>query len=144
MPSLDSVRSFLADETGLTVVSTTQANGDVLSSVVNCGLIDHPVSGDSCVAFVSMGTAARLGHIRRGSAVTAAIRRGWKWVSVTGQADLIGPGDSQDAEALRVLLREIFVAAGGSHDDWDEYDRAMRDEGRVAVLITPTRILGNG
>jgi hypothetical protein len=48
-----------------------------------------------------------------------------------------------DAERLRTLLRDIFVAAGGTHDDWDEYDRVMADERRVAVLIEPRRVYGN-
>ena len=30
-----------------------------------------------------------------------------------------------------------------SDDDWDTYDRVMREEGRVAVLVTPTRVYGN-
>ncbi|NNE94627.1 MAG: pyridoxamine 5'-phosphate oxidase [Acidimicrobiales bacterium] len=145
MPSLETVRSFLAEETGLAVVSTVRSDGSILSSVVNCGVIDHPVSGEPRVALVSRGGAARLGHIRKGSQVTATARRGWKWVSVAGPAELIGPDDNTnqlDQDRIRVLLRDIFTAAGGTHDDWEEYDRAMRDEGRTAVLIEPKRILG--
>ena len=41
------------------------------------------------------------------------------------------------------LLRDVFTAAGGTHDDWDAYDRTMRDERRTAVLITPTRVYSN-
>ena len=51
--------------------------------------------------------------------------------------------DGIDAEALRLLLREVFQAAGGTHDDFDEYDRVMATEGRVAVVVAPDRILGN-
>lgn len=145
MPDLHDVRGFLAEETGLATVSTTQADGRVLSSIVNCGVVDHPVSGSPCVALVSRGDAARIGHVRRGSQVTVAVRRGWSWVSVTGPADLIGPDDlpdTFDAEALRLLLREIFQAAGGTHDDYATYDRAMADEGRVAVLVAVDRVLG--
>jgi PPOX class probable F420-dependent enzyme len=145
MPDMQEVRSFLAEETGLAVVSTTQADGRVLSSVINCGVIDHPISGAPCVALVSRGAAARIGHVRRGSQVTIAIRRGWSWVSVTGPADLIGPDDlpeTIDADALRVLLRDVYTAAGGTHHDWDEYDQAMIDDGRTAVLVSPDRILG--
>ncbi len=145
MPSLETVRLFLAEETGLAVVSTARADGSVLSSVVNCGVIDHPVSGEPRVGFVSVGGAARLGHIRKGSQVTTTARRGWKWVSVTGPAELIGPDDNTnelDPDQIRVLLRDIFTAAGGTHDDWETYDRAMLDEGRTAVLIQPDRILG--
>ena len=146
MPDLEAVKTYLADETGLAVISTTQADGRVLSSVANCGVIDHPVTREPVVALVSRGRAARLGHIRRGSEVTIAIRRGWTWVSVTGPADLIGPADPSDEvgpEGLRLLLREIFTAAGGTHEDFDEYDRVMAEEGRTAVLVSPDRIIGN-
>lgn len=145
MPDLKTARSFLAEEHGLAVVSTTQADGRVLSSVINCGVIDHPLSGAPHVALVSTGTAARIGHIRRGSHVTVLVRRDWKWVSITGPADLIGPDDlpdSIDAEALRIMRRDVFKAAGGTHDDWDEYDRAMEEDGRIVVFVAPERILG--
>lgn len=146
MPNLDDVKRYLADETGLATISTTQADGRVLSSIANCGVMNHPVTGEETVAFVSMGRAARLHHVRRGSQVTIAIRRGWTWISVTGKADLIGPADpaeSIDGEALRLLLREIFAAAGGTHDDLGEYDRVMAEDGRTAVLVSPERIIGN-
>ncbi len=48
------------------------------------------------------------------------------------------------ADALRQLLRGVFRAAGGTHDDWDEYDRTMREQRRTAVLVVPTRIYSNG
>ena len=84
MSQLDDVRKFLADETGLATISTTQQDGRVLSSIANCGVIAHPVTGDESVALVSMGKAARLKHVRRGSEVTISIRRGWNWIAVTG------------------------------------------------------------
>ncbi len=146
MPDMNDVRDHLADEHGLAVVSTTQADGRVLSSVVNCGVMDHPLGGGPTVALVSRGDAARLGHIRRGSQVTIAVRRGWQWVGVTGPATLIGPDDPADvvdAERLRLLLREVFQAAGGTHDDYDEYDRVMAEERRTCVFVSPDRILGN-
>jgi hypothetical protein len=45
-----------------------------------------------------------------------------------------------DEERLRLLLRDIFSAAGGTHDDWASYDRVMREERRTAVFISPTRM----
>lgn len=145
MADLDDVRDFLADEHGLAVVSTTQADGRVLSSVVNCGVITHPITGAETVALVSGGGAARLAHVRRGSEVTVAARRGWRWVAVTGPCDLVGPDDpveGVDSERLRLLLREVFQAAGGTHDDYDEYDRAMAAERRCCMFVAPARILG--
>jgi len=146
MATFDDVREFLASETGLAVVGTVRADGTVLSSVVNCGPVGHPVTGEPSLAFVSIGAAARLAHVRRGSAVTVTVRRGWRWVSVTGPAELVGPDDLPDgfgADDLRILLRLVFHAAGGVHDDLEEYDRAMADECRVVVLVRPDRILGN-
>ena len=147
MPDLNDVSSLLADEHGLAVVSTAQTDGRVLSSVVNCGVVHHPVDGSPCVAFVSRGDAARLAHIRRERPVTVAVRRGWRWLGCTGSADLIGPDDTAagfDAERIRVLLRDVFEAAGGTHDDFDEFDRVMLAERRVGVFVRPERVLGNG
>ena len=69
---IEEVRAYLAKEHGLATVSTRQADGRVLSSVANCGVINHPITGAPCVALVSVGGAARLGHVRRGSQVTIA------------------------------------------------------------------------
>lgn len=109
-------------------------------------MIDHPITHEPVVALVSRGQAARLTHIRRGSEVTITARRGWNWLAVTGPADLIGPADHRDdvaPVALRLLLREVFTAAGGTHDDFGEYDRVMAEEGRTVVLVSPDRIIGN-
>jgi hypothetical protein len=60
---------------------------------------------------------------------------------------VIGPDDPVagiEDERLRLLLREAFVAAGGTHDDWDGYDATMARERRVVVLVRPTRVYSNG
>ena len=109
MPDIDDVRSFLSQETGLATVSTTQADGRVLSSIVNCGVVDHPVTGETCVALVARGAAARVAHVRRGSQVTIAVRRGWNWVGITGPADLIGPDDvPSEMDADEVVQRNDY------------------------------------
>ena len=98
------------------------------------------------MALLALCSAARVRPVRRGSDLTALVRRGWNWAAVTGPVDLIGPddpADGLDADAVRVLLRDIFHAAGGTHDDLDAYDRAMADERRVAMLVRPERIIGN-
>ena len=105
-----------------------------------------PVDGREVVALVSRGDAARNRHVRRGSEVTVVARRGWRWVGVTGSATLIGPDDpveGVDADRVRLLLREVFAAAGGTHDDYDEYDRVMANERRVAMFVSPDRVIGN-
>ena len=59
---------------------------------------------------------------------------------------LAGPDDPQpgvDADRLRRLLREIFTAAGGTHEDWDAYDQVMAAERRAAILLSPDRVYSN-
>jgi PPOX class probable F420-dependent enzyme len=139
--------SLVPGDHGLVVVSTTRADGTVQSSVVNAGVIDHPVSGEPVVAFVSAGSARRLGNLRARPRATVVVRAGWQWAAVEGPVELAGPDDALDGIAgdrLRVLLREIFTAAGGTHDDWDEYDRVMAAERRVAVFVHPERVYGPG
>ena len=132
---------------GLCVVSTTRADGTIQSSLVNAGVLDHPVTGDQVVGLVVRGDARKLVNLRRAPRATLVARAGYEWVAVEGPVDLVGPDDpvpGADAEALRLLLRAVFSAAGGTHDDWDEFDRVMREERRVVVLVHPARVYSNG
>jgi hypothetical protein len=43
----------------------------------------------------------------------------------------------------RPLLRAISIAAGGQHDDWDEFDAVMVRERRLAALADPLRGYSN-
>ncbi len=77
--------------------------------------------------------------------MTVLFRVSWDWAAVVGTVDIIGPDDSFDGfdpGGVPTLMRDVFIAAGGTHDDWDEYDRVMADERRTALLVTPTRYLG--
>ena len=147
MTDLDRFEALVPLDNGLVVVSTTRADGTVQSSVVNAGVIDHPVDGRRVVALVSARSARRLENLRARARTTVVIRAGWQWVGVEGAVELAGPDDplgDLTADDVRLLLRQIFEAAGGKHDDWDEYDRVMAAERRTAVLVTPERVYGNG
>ncbi len=144
--NLDPVREKLATETGLVEVVTLRASGNPLIAVVNAGVMRHPNGARDVVAFISVGHAVKLQHLRARPQITLAARRGWDWIAVDGTAELAGPNDPHPdvpAEAVPSLLRAIFTAAGGTHDDWDEFDRVMVQEQRCAVLITPERIYPN-
>jgi PPOX class probable F420-dependent enzyme len=142
---LEDFARLVQGDHGLVVVSTLRPDMTIQSSVVNAGVLAHPVTGEQVVGLVARGDSHRLAYLRARPRATVVVRAGWQWASVEGPVDLAGPDDplpGVDAERLRVLLREIFTAAGGTHDDWPTYDRVMVDERRVAVLVTPARTHG--
>ncbi|MCW2919228.1 MAG: pyridoxamine 5-phosphate oxidase [Actinomycetia bacterium] len=133
-------------DNGLSVVSTLRSDGTVQSSVVNAGVLEHPVSKDLVVGFVARGSARKLVNLHARPYATIVVRVGWEWVAVEGSVELAGPDDplpGVDAEGLRLLLRDVFTSAGGTHDDWDTYDRVMAEERRAVVLLSPDRVYSN-
>jgi PPOX class probable F420-dependent enzyme len=143
---LEFVRRLADEDHGLAVVATTRSDGSVQASVVNAGVLDDPVTNRPVVGLVAAGSAVKLRLLRRTGRATIVFRAGWQWAAVEGPVRLIGPDDLPGGFAIdRVpqLLRDVFTAAGGSHEDWDEYDRVMAAERRTAVLIEPERITSN-
>jgi hypothetical protein len=143
---LELVRRLAAADQGLAIVSTTRPDGTVQSSLVNAGVFDHPVTKEPTVAFVARGDAYKLKLFAAAGRANAVFRHRWEWVSVEGPVDIIGPGHPRAGfppDGVPQLLRDIFTAAGGTHDNWAEYDRVMAEERRTAVFITPARITTN-
>jgi PPOX class probable F420-dependent enzyme len=143
---LELVRRLAAADHGLAVVATTRPDGTVHASVVNAGVLADPLTNAPAVGFVAGGAARKLDLVRAAGRATVVFRAGWEWAAVEGPVRLIGPDDEVadfPAERLPQLLRDVFTAAGGTHDDWDEYDRVMAAERRVVVLVDPVRITSN-
>jgi len=143
MSDLADFAGLVARDHGLAVVSALRPDSTISASVVNAGVLHHPVTGEQVVGFVSRGHARRLAYLRATPRVTVVLRAGWQWAAAEGPVELCGPGDplpGVDAEGLRLLLRAVFTAAGGTHDDWATYDAVMARERRTAVLMTPDRV----
>jgi PPOX class probable F420-dependent enzyme len=143
--TLRDVQTIARGDSCLAIVSTLRADSTIQSSLVNAGVMKHPLTGAEVVAFVTYGRA-KLSNLRARPQVNVAFKAGWQWVAVEGTAGIIGPDDPHpdvDADRLRTVLRDVFSAAGGTHDDWDEYDRVMERERRAAVFVTPTRVYSN-
>jgi PPOX class probable F420-dependent enzyme len=141
MSSLDAFATLSQQVDGLCVVSTLRADGTIQTSLVNAGVLSSPLDGAPSVAFVTYGKV-KLANLRARPQLTLTTYAGWQWAAVEGQAVIIGPDDPHpdfDADRLRLLLREVFTGAGGTHDNWDEYDRVLREQRRAAVIVTPAR-----
>ncbi len=147
MASIADIERLATVEHGLVTISVAREDESVHSSVVNAGVMDHPVTGERVIAAVLRGPSWKLGRLRQTNRCTILFRVGWDWASVDGPVDLIGPNDTFDgfdSANVATLLREVFVAAGGTHDDWDDYDKVMAEDERTAVFVKPVRIQGRG
>jgi PPOX class probable F420-dependent enzyme len=145
MTTLRDVVQIARQDSFLAVVSTLRSDFTIQSSVVNAGVLSHPVGRAEVVGFVTYGKT-KLANLRVRPQISITFRAGWQWVAVEGRAELIGPDDRHpdiDTDGLRLLLRQLFTAAGGTHDDWLAYDRAMAEQGRTAVLVLPLRLYSN-
>jgi hypothetical protein len=146
MVNIEPFTRLVAGDHGLAVVAIALPDGTAHASVTNAGVLSHPMTGAEVVGVVARGDSRKLRYLRAHPRATIVLRAGWQWAAVEGPVELAGPDDPMpgvDAERLRVLLREIFVAAGGTHEDFDQYDQVMAAERRAAILLTPARLFAN-
>jgi PPOX class probable F420-dependent enzyme len=146
MTDMTAFADLVPKDHGLCVLTTLRSDGSPQSSVVNAGVLAHPLTGEQVVGLVAAGGTRKLDNLRADPRATIVARAGWQWATVEGNVDIIGPDDPHpdfDAGGLAALLRDIFRAAGGTHDDWDTYDRVMAEERRAAVLVAPRRTYTN-
>ncbi len=144
MVDLDFVRAVAGGGLHLAVFATTRPDGSIQASLVNAGVIDDPVDGTPGVAIVAIGGSAKLSNLRRTGIATVVFTHGYQWASVSGVVRLIGPDDGGDTDLdLPEVIRSVFRAAGGDHEDWDEFDRVMAADRRCAVFVRADRISSN-
>ncbi|MFC5175369.1 PPOX class F420-dependent oxidoreductase [Nocardioides taihuensis] len=79
---------------------------------------------------------AKTANARRDPEVSVLVLSddfGDAWVQVDGTCEVIDAPDSVEA------LVEYFRTISGEHPDWDEYRRAMVEQSKSILRITPTR-----
>ena len=104
MFGLERARELGSHESGLAVVVIAhRQDGSPYVSVVNAGVVDHPVAGGPVVGFVARGGTRKLPNLRVHPRVTVVFRSGWDWVAVEGDAELAGPHDPLHGFAMTDL-----------------------------------------
>src|SRR6201988_2276605 len=121
MTTLDDAVALAAAERGLEVISTVRADGPVHVSLGNVCLLANPATVQPSLGFTTYGKV-KLANLRERPQLAVTFRNGWQWATVEGRAELVGPDDAQpwlpDGDSLRLLLRTVFTAAGGTNDNW--------------------------
>lgn len=141
---LERVRALGAAEDGLAVVVTLRPDASPHASVVNAGVVPHPLTAEPVIGFVVRGARLKLRHLRERPQATVVFRSGWEWIAVDGQAEIVGPDDELagfDPTSLPDLLARVYAAAaGGTPEDWAGMHEIMTAERHSAVLVRPERV----
>jgi len=144
MADLEFVRQLAEGDHHLAVLAISRSDGSVHASVVNAGVIDDPVDGVPGVGAVVIGNSLKLRLLKQSGQASAIFKEGYQWAAVSGPVRLVGPDDGTEL-GLDVpdVIRSVFRSAGGTHQDWGEFDRVMREDRRCAVFVRADRISSN-
>jgi hypothetical protein len=146
---LEFVRELAAADHHLAMIAVARDDGTVHGSLVKAGILRDPCTGSPAVGMVIAGRARKLELLRGRRHATVVFRDGWRWAAVEGAVRLVGPDDhcrphgASEAPPIPEVLRAVYLAAGGTHDDWDEFDRAMAEDRRCAVFVATDAIRSN-
>lgn len=129
---LDEARDVLRSQ-HRAVLATRRGDGAPQLSPVVVG-----VDAGGAVTVSTRETAVKVANLRREP-------RAWlcvlpdaffgRWVQVEGEVEIVALPAAH--EGLRELYRQV---SGGEHEDWDEFDAAMRGERRVLLRVHPDRV----
>ena len=113
------------------VLTTFRADGSLQSSPVTGG-----VDGDGRIVIASYPQRAKSANVHRDPRASITVLSdefNGPYVQVDGDAEVITLPDAVEP------LVEYFRVIAGEHSDWDEYRRAMVDQGKCLLRVTPTR-----
>ena len=133
----DSVRKFVSDN-HRAVLTTFRRNGSAQMSIVTTGAYRDGV------AFTTTSDRAKLANLKRNLRCSLLVSHEswWEYVVLEGRARIMS-SDNTEAEELSEALRDVYRAATGvEHPDWNEYDQAMRDDRRSAVIVVAEPVYG--
>ena len=133
----DQAREFLS-QTSRGVLTTFRRDGAAQMSVVSCGPYRDGV------AFTTTADRAKLINLHRNPKCSLLVSQDdwWGYLVLEGHAEILSPKNTGAAE-LADILRDVYrTVSRVDHPDWEEYDQAMRDDRRSAVVVIPERVYG--
>ena len=111
------------------ILSTERANGSPQMSPVTMGF-----DPDATILVASYPERAKVLNLRhRPQAHLCVLSSGFtgEWIQVSGTGTVVDLPDALDG------LVTYFRSISGEHPDWNEYRRAMVDQGKVLIRIAP-------
>jgi PPOX class probable F420-dependent enzyme len=133
----DNVKKFTT-ENHQGVLTCFRRNGMPQMSIVTCGAYRDGV------AFTTTADRAKLIILKRDPRCALMVsHREWRpFVVLEGRATVLS-AETTGVEELREALRGVYRAATNEeHPNWEEYDQAMVDDRRAAVIVVPGHVYG--
>lgn len=128
--SLDELLEFVRPRHQAILV-TTRSDGRPQLSPVSCG-----VDPEGRIVVATYPQRAKTSNARKRPEVSLCILGAEfndAWVQVDGECEVLDMPEATEP------LVDYFRSISGEHPDWDSYTRAMADQGKSLLRITPTR-----
>ena len=120
------------------VLSTIRLNGATQLSAVTVGFYKGGA------IFTTTKNRAKFVNLNRTPECSLLISNSnWRpYLVLEGKAAIFSEYTT-DAQILKDILRTAYrSAAGKEHPNWENYDEAMKKDGRVAIFVTAENIYG--
>lgn len=120
------------------VLTTLRRDGrPALSNVL------HHVADDDTIRISTTATRAKARNVARDPWVALHVNGEsfFSYAVLEGEATVSeAAADPHDPVADELV--DLYRALAGEHEDWEAYRRAMVEEGRVVLTVSPTRAYG--
>lgn len=133
---LDRALEWASDRTHAVLI-TLRSDGRAQSSDVVYAVVD----GHIVVSVTD--DRAKTANMRRDPRVVVHITspETWSYVSLDAEVSL-SPVTTEVGDGTNEALVDYYRRVNGEHEDWDDYRRAMIDQERLIVTITPHSVVG--
>jgi PPOX class probable F420-dependent enzyme len=133
----------LAASRNLGALAALKRNGRPQLSMVNFALDRTSPSAPTARVSVVDGRAKVANLLRdpRGSLMVTSAN-GWSYAVLEGDVEFSPVAAARDDETVNELVELFTTIRGEEHSDWDDYRRAMVEDGRRILRLRVTRVYG--
>jgi PPOX class probable F420-dependent enzyme len=105
--------------------------------------IAYSLGDDGIIRISITDSRAKTANMRRDPRVSLHVNRSdfYAYAVIEADAELTPVSTTVDDATVDELV-EYYRSVAGEHPDWDEYRRAMVDDGRLLLKLTPARAYG--
>jgi PPOX class probable F420-dependent enzyme len=142
-PAFDPALLALAAGRNLGALAALRRNGRPQLSMVNFALDRSSPSAPTVRVSVVDGRAKVANLLRdpRGSLMVTS-PDGWSYAVLEGDVEFSPVAAARDDETVNELVELFRTIRGEDHSDWDDYRRAMVQDGRRILRLRVTRVYG--